>query len=154
MGADAAKKNPPDCALSAEADIYTCNARLLQLAGEDVQIEEPDEVCFLGIKAKIGARVILHPSFGISLEHMKTKVKGKVRISKKSTLVIEGPTTIDGLDLDGAVTFKGSGTHKDTVVKNSGQPLMALTEEELAARPPGCKIRGYRKGDGEMETRE
>lgn len=32
--ADAAKKNPPDCALSAEADIYACNARLLELAGE------------------------------------------------------------------------------------------------------------------------
>ena len=32
--ADAVKKNPPDCALSAEADIYACNARLLSLAGD------------------------------------------------------------------------------------------------------------------------
>ena len=32
---DARKKVPPECALSAEADIYACNARLLQLLGEN-----------------------------------------------------------------------------------------------------------------------
>ena len=31
-----------------------------------------------GITADIGARIILAPSFGISLEDMKTKIKGKV----------------------------------------------------------------------------
>ena len=31
-----------------------------------------------GISADIGARIILAPSFGISLEDMKTKIKGKV----------------------------------------------------------------------------
>eukprot|EP00438_Fugacium_kawagutii_P026382 Skav218560 [mRNA] locus=scaffold1408:63434:84130:- [translate_table: standard] len=50
---DAKKKVPPECALSAEADIYACNARLLQLAG-DVTIAEADEVTFLGIKAFLG----------------------------------------------------------------------------------------------------
>merc|ERR1711988_584853 len=79
---DAAKKRPPDCALSAEADIYACNARLLQLAGADVKIEEPEQVSFLGVKAEIGARIILKPAFGISLEQMKSRVKGVVRISK------------------------------------------------------------------------
>jgi len=74
---DAIKKNPPDCALSAEADIYACNARLLKLAGADVEIESPEEVKFLGVSAKIGARIILQPSFAISLAAMKDKVKGK-----------------------------------------------------------------------------
>lgn len=66
--ADAAKKRPPDCALSAEADIYACNAQLLSLAGADVEIEPPEDVTFLGITAKVGARIVLQPSFGISLE--------------------------------------------------------------------------------------
>ena len=77
--ADARKKNPPECALTAEADLYSCNARLMQhlvfqalegsaqefqasqccwqlrLAGA-VEIEEPKEVSFLGISAKMGAQ--------------------------------------------------------------------------------------------------
>eukprot|EP00913_Durusdinium_trenchii_P014136 g13268.t1 len=39
---DARKKVPPECALTAEADIYACNAKLLTLAG-DVVIEEPED---------------------------------------------------------------------------------------------------------------
>eukprot|EP00419_Tripos_fusus_P075224 CAMPEP_0172873656 /NCGR_PEP_ID=MMETSP1075-20121228/95946_1 /TAXON_ID=2916 /ORGANISM="Ceratium fusus, Strain PA161109" /LENGTH=47 /DNA_ID= /DNA_START= /DNA_END= /DNA_ORIENTATION= len=36
---DASKKCPHDCALSAEAAIYACDALLLQLSGADVEIE-------------------------------------------------------------------------------------------------------------------
>ena len=93
--ADARKKNPPECALSAEADLYSCNVRLMQLLGSKVtkanslelaatqpvpvpsvhsltsgdlrlagaQIEEPEEVSYLGITAKIGAK-----SLGCSAE--------------------------------------------------------------------------------------
>merc|ERR1712070_384468 len=81
---------------------------------------------------------------------MKSKVKGKVRISRKSTLIIKGPVTIEGLELDGAVTLTGSGVKKSMVVQNAGDQLVALTQEELAARPPGCKIRGYRLVESEM----
>merc|ERR1719362_1770522 len=66
--ADAVKKNPADCALSAEADMYACAARLLAVAGADVQVEEPEDVAFLGVKAKLGARIVLQPSFAVSLE--------------------------------------------------------------------------------------
>lgn len=37
-----------------------------------------DSMLLKGITADIGARIILAPSFGISLEDMKTKIKGKV----------------------------------------------------------------------------
>eukprot|EP00927_Polykrikos_kofoidii_P077263 TRINITY_DN74221_c0_g1_i1.p1 TRINITY_DN74221_c0_g1~~TRINITY_DN74221_c0_g1_i1.p1 ORF type:complete len:573 (+),score=122.85 TRINITY_DN74221_c0_g1_i1:134-1852(+) len=149
---DAAKKTPADCALSAEADIYACNARLLQLAGQDVEIEEPEEVCFLGIKAKLGARIILKPEFGISLEQMKERVKGKIRISKRSVLVVEGAATLDGLNLDGAAILTGSAEGKDIEVKNESKTLVAIPEGELASNPPSMRIRGYRMDDGgEME---
>jgi len=152
--ADAAKKNPPDCALSAEADIYACNARLLQLAGQDVQIAPPQDVSFLGITAKIGARIVLQPSFGISLEQMKEKVKGKVRISNRSTLVLDGDVVLDGLDLDGALEVSGTGAVKDKVVVNAGRPLEAIPEAELAAAAPSYQIRGYRAARGECEKME
>lgn len=146
---DAKKKNPADCALSAEADIYACNARLLELAG--AEIESPADVSFMGIPAKIGARIVLHPSFGISLVDIKSKVKGKVKITRKSVLVLDGDITVDGLDLDGALKVTGSGALKDKVVQNASRPLEAIPEAELSGVAEDMKIRGYRQVEGEME---
>jgi UDP-sugar pyrophosphorylase len=148
---DAIKKTPPDCALSAEADIYACNARLLQLAGADVQIEAPDEVSFLGVKAEIGARIVLHPEFGISLEQMKTRVKGKIKISKRSTLIIDGPATLDGLDLDGGLKITGTAVTAGASVRNAGTQLVAIPEKDLPTQEPSLQIRGYRQDEGYME---
>jgi len=105
----------------------------------------------LGITAKIGARIVLQPSFGISLEQMKERVKGPVRISKCSSLVLDGDVTLDGLELDGALEVSGSVVVKDKVVKNAGQPLEAIPDAELTACPPSFQIRGYRQGRGEVE---
>ncbi|CAK9103441.1 unnamed protein product [Durusdinium trenchii] len=150
--ADAAKKNPPDCALSAEADIYACNARLLELAGEGkVKIAQPKDVSFLGITASIGARIILAPSFGISLEDMKTKIKGKVSISQKSELLIDGNVTLNDLDLDGALRLLADGELGSKVVKNSGSQLAAIPDQELKSQEPSLQIRGYRRVAAEVE---
>jgi len=146
---DAKTKKPPDCALSAEADIYACNAKLLGLAG--AKIEAPETVDFLGIKAEVGPRVVMSPSFGISLEQIKEKLKGEVTISQKSLLVINGDVTIDGLILDGAAEIVGSGTVKGGTVKNSGKPFVAMSAEELATAAEDMKIRGYKLGDGQIE---
>mmetsp|Transcript_35478 Transcript_35478/g.65276 ORF Transcript_35478/g.65276 Transcript_35478/m.65276 type:complete len:718 (-) Transcript_35478:74-2227(-) len=151
--ADAVKKATPDCALSAEAHIYANNARLLELAGADVEIEAPGNVSFLGISAQMGARIILKPSFGVSLEAMKKKVRGKIRISKQSVLVVDGDVSIDGLDLDGALHLSGpSGSvAKDLAVKNAGSQLVAIPEAELAAQAPSFQIRGYRPAEEAIE---
>lgn len=146
---DAKTKNPADCALSAEADIYECNAKLLKLAG--AKMEDPVPVEFLGIKAKMGARVVMAPSFGISLEEIKTKVKGDVAISKSSLLVIEGDAVIDGLTLDGALTISSGATVKDKVVKNKGRPIVKMTEKDMESAAEDMKIRGYKMAEGDME---
>jgi len=144
--ADAAKKNPPDCALSAEADIYACNARLLELAGEGkVSIESPSKVSFLGISADIGARIILAPSFGISLEDMKTKIKGKVTISGKSELLIDGDVTLNDLELDGCLRISADGQLPKKVVRNGGSKLEKIPDSELKSEEPSLQIRGYRR---------
>ncbi|CAL1127632.1 unnamed protein product, partial [Cladocopium goreaui] len=144
--ADAAKKNPPDCALSAEADIYACNARLLELAGEGkVSIGSPSKVSFLGISADIGARIILAPSFGISLEDMKTKIKGKVTISGKSELLIDGDVTLNDLELDGCLRISADGQLPKKVVRNDGSKLEKIPDSELKSEEPSLQIRGYRR---------
>jgi len=150
---DAAKKKPPDCALSAEADIYACNARLLSLAGPKVEIAEPAEVEFLGIHALIGARIVLMPAWGISLEDMKSRVKGPVRISGKSALVLDGDVVLEELDLDGALVVRGAGVTGGEV-HNAGCPLAAISATELDAQPPFMKIRGYHLLEGETEVRD
>mmetsp|Transcript_134561 Transcript_134561/g.287912 ORF Transcript_134561/g.287912 Transcript_134561/m.287912 type:complete len:586 (-) Transcript_134561:134-1891(-) len=150
--ADAAKKNPPDCALSAEADIYACNAALLKLAGADVELESEEDISFLGITAKIGARIVMLPSFAISLEQMKERVKGKVRLSRRSMLVLDGNVTLDGLELDGALRVSGCGTLKNEVVRNAGRALVAIPDAELSKESPSLQIRGYKLAEG--ETRE
>jgi len=149
---DAAKKIPPDCALSAEADIYACNARLLSLAGDDVEIEGAEDVTFLGVTAKFGPRIMLKPSFGVSLEDMKRKVKGKWRISRRSVLVLDGDVAVDSLELDGALTIEGCGSTSDVVVKNDGRELVAIPEADLAREPPSMRIRGYMLTDGDVEV--
>eukprot|EP00811_Abedinium_folium_P037301 NODE_9929_length_1390_cov_3.560570.p1 GENE.NODE_9929_length_1390_cov_3.560570~~NODE_9929_length_1390_cov_3.560570.p1 ORF type:complete len:303 (-),score=57.83 NODE_9929_length_1390_cov_3.560570:245-1153(-) len=147
---DAAKKNPPDCALSAEAAIYDCNARLLAAAGE-VSIEPPENVSFLGISAMLGARIILDPSFGISLEQLKQKVRGPMQISKRSVLILEGDVAVQGMVLDGAVKVVGNGVLPHTETTNASRPLVAISDEELATRDPSLQIRGYEQGPGDME---
>eukprot|EP00931_Biecheleriopsis_adriatica_P090263 TRINITY_DN6427_c0_g1_i1.p1 TRINITY_DN6427_c0_g1~~TRINITY_DN6427_c0_g1_i1.p1 ORF type:complete len:580 (-),score=160.43 TRINITY_DN6427_c0_g1_i1:54-1793(-) len=151
--ADAKTKKPPDCALSAEADIYACNARLLQLAGEGkVEIEDPEDISFLGITAKIGARIVLQPGFAISLEHMKDKLKGKVKISKKSELVLDGDVVLNDLELDGALKVCGDGELESQVVKNSGSKLEGIPDAELKDQEPSLQIRGYRRSEGEVKA--
>ena len=75
----AAQDGEPRPRVSIETDLGTIVVELynetpkhrdnfLKLAGEDVQIEPPDTVKFLGISAEFGARVILEPAFGVSLD--------------------------------------------------------------------------------------
>ena len=48
-----------------------------------VDIEGPEEVTFLGIKAKIGAKVVLEPTFAISLAQLKDRIQaGHIRITR------------------------------------------------------------------------
>jgi UDP-sugar pyrophosphorylase len=139
--ADAAKKNPADCALSAESDIYACSAQLLRSTSADVEIEAPETVSFLGVSAQMGARIVLHPSFAISLNQLNKKIKGKIRISKRSTLIVGPNASIDGLDLDGALQVNSAVV--DVKIKNDGRPIVAIPEEDLPSCSPSLQIRGY-----------
>merc|ERR1712070_995311 len=102
---------------------------------------------------KMGPRIVLQPSFGVSLEDMKTKVQGRWRISRRSVLVLDGEVAVNGLDLDGALTITGCGQASDVVVKNAGRELIAIPEEDLAQQPPSLQIRGYKLTDGSVEVR-
>jgi len=134
---------PADTALSAEADVYNSNAKLLQLAGASVGAAS--KVSWLGIEADIGAKIVLAPSFAVSYEDIKHKIKGNVNISARSTLVLEGNVMLEDLDLDGTLFVKAEpgaqAVLKGLKVTNAGSDL--VSSEDPLKHPPFMRIRGY-----------
>jgi len=148
---DAPSKNPHDCALTCEAAIYQSDLYILQLSGAEVEIEEPGPMTFMDITVQMGARVILQPSFCICLEELKSKVRGRIKISKRSSLVVDGNIVISDLELDGAMEVSGQGELKGQVVQNDGPQFEAVPADELPTLPPSLQIRGYRCSEGTVE---
>lgn len=65
------------------------------MAGVEVEeTTEEDEKDFQGIKIKDGAKIFMHPSFGVTMTEIKEKIMGENFISKKSILWLEGEDTI------------------------------------------------------------
>lgn len=98
----------PWSAGSGEFDFYTCNNKLLELAGASIEHQQNVEN-FAGIGYKVPAKVVIKPSFACSLTELKDKVKGKWEISARSSLVLEGKdTVVNGLKLDGHAVISQS----------------------------------------------
>jgi len=125
-----------ESAASGEFDIYRANRILLAAAGVEVAVDGKEEV-YEKIKVGGGARVVLAPSFGVSREEIKQRIQGKVRISDRSTLVLEGDITIKSLDLDGTLVVKvapgASLVIEDATIRNKGWQLVPLSEQTYCA---------------------
>lgn len=158
--ADAALKAkdgmPPDSAFSAEADVYNCNSKLLEIVArsqmvEEVDIAQPTPTEFGGICHPMGPRIVLEPSWAVSVQQMKKRVKknGKpLRISLRSTLVIEGDVEINGLDLDGCLILRAAPGGKllveDLKVKNGGWQFVPLQPDEEKSCHPTLAMRSFK----------
>jgi len=148
--ADAAAKYrmglPSECALYCEANIYLQNAKLLRIAGVDVNFGyDTETVEFFGVKEGWGARVVALPSWAATLEQMKEKVRGEVTISNRSSLILDGDVVLEGLDLDGALELRAKNNSTLIVrgarIKTPGAPLAAVEKDDEV--PPHLQIRGY-----------
>lgn len=64
---------PTECAGSFENDFYNLNAQLLRLGGATVG-SSGEELKFHGMSVNWGARVVLHPSFGVSVSEIRERV--------------------------------------------------------------------------------
>jgi UDP-sugar pyrophosphorylase len=77
-GANKFKKGiPPECAGTCEIEYYKSCIELLKIAG--VEVEEPSEqekVNYAGIDYNFGAKIVLKPNFGVTVEEIKSKFKG------------------------------------------------------------------------------
>ena len=106
------KKNlGPEAAFSVEQDIFILNAKMIESFGklDVVQDEAPIQVEVEGCIFKFGPRIIIYPSFAASISELKEKMekmKGKIRMTINSTLILKNDITIEeGVDLDGNLTI-------------------------------------------------
>eukprot|EP00331_Platyophrya_macrostoma_P010990 CAMPEP_0176432794 /NCGR_PEP_ID=MMETSP0127-20121128/15599_1 /TAXON_ID=938130 /ORGANISM="Platyophrya macrostoma, Strain WH" /LENGTH=570 /DNA_ID=CAMNT_0017815019 /DNA_START=18 /DNA_END=1730 /DNA_ORIENTATION=- len=141
---------PAESASTSEYDLYRQNEELLKIVGVDVEQPAPEhKQDFEGIEINFGAKVVLKPSFGVTLKELKSRFQGTNRISSQSTAVFEGEIKVENLTLDGSVRVtkdvKDLTYDKKNYVtfdKLDGVP----TEEYL-------KIRGFKeKGLENIET--
>jgi UDP-sugar pyrophosphorylase len=155
---DAAAKHtaggPPESGATAESDFYLTGRMKLAAAGATV--ETADEELILGIPFTPGPRVLLRPSFAMTLAEVREKIKGG-KISGQATLVLDGKDiTLENVEItDGsALVVKAAAgakvTAENLTVKNDGFEIVKLTDAEQNSSdiPEYLRIRGYR-----IETR-
>lgn len=148
--AKAAAGSPPESGATAEADFYFGGRTRLAAAG--VAITEAEEQAILDIPVTPGPRVIVRPSFAMTLGEVRSKIQGG-SISGEATLVLDGrDITLENVAVTAgsALVIKACEGAKVTVrdrrVENAGFQIVRLTEAELASdeTPEYLRIRGYR----------
>ena len=148
--AKAAAGGPPESGATAESDFYL--AGRMKLAAAGMNITEAEQETILDIPMTPGPRVLLRPSFALTLAEVKEKISGGA-ISGQATLVLDGKDiALENVDIsDGsALVVKAcpgaNVTVKNLKVDNAGFELVKLTAEEMDSSdtPEYLKLRGYR----------
>ena len=88
---------PPDAASTCEEEFYFSNIKLLEHCGVMIEpITNSDYLKFGGVSFPNYPKIVLMPSFAVTLKELKSKIKGKWAISKHSALILEGSNTYIG----------------------------------------------------------
>lgn len=87
---------------SCQFEFYESNRLLLEKLGVKIG-SETEELTFLGIHYKVGARIIIHPSFACTFRDLEKAVGDGITISSKSTLELKGKVFLKDLEIDGSV---------------------------------------------------
>ena len=133
---------------SAESDKYIQNQRKLKFAGVDLPVTHvPDDlVPVSGIPITEGPRIVLCPAFGITQEELLDKIQGNVKISKRSSVVLEGHhLTIKNLEVDGALVIRAGEESHVTVdgLKVNNKGWNVVPNDPSKEYPEAVAIRGY-----------
>jgi len=131
-------------ATTGEFGIYNSNRMYLQHSGVKFQ---PDKVReYAGISVPYNARIVLEPSFGVTLQEVRNRIYGDVVISADSTLILDGDIEIYNLKLDGALMVYACPGAKVTIrnltVKNAGWAFREIDPNDSSVDEEYC-IRGY-----------
>jgi len=139
----------PECGATGEYDLFEANSILLKMIGVDIEdAGEEDIKDYQGIELKDGAKVFIHPSFGVTMREIQDKFSGVNKISKNSILWLQGENThIKDLDLDSTLvtnekTLEITGEFKEQAFVKY-QPL-STSDANFEDLDEVIKIRGFR----------
>jgi UDP-sugar pyrophosphorylase len=151
---DAAQKviqnGPPESASSAENDFYEAGRTKLRTAG--MLVEDGPRQMLRGVPFTTGPRVILRPSFALTLAEVREKIHGG-SISGDATLILEGDVRLENATIpEGASLVVHAKDDAPTSLKDftatsaSRFVIQPLTDEEMQSEkvPEYLRIRGYR----------
>lgn len=147
------KGTAPGVAASGEADQYAAIRKIMKSVG--CIVEDAPVAQFNGISVIPGPEIVLKPSFVVCPAEYKSKfpLASKVKISARSSLVVEGNIVIESLELDGALVIKceegANGVVRDLIVKNRGWVKDVNISD---SDPEYIRIRGYRINKIETKT--
>ena len=100
---------PGRSAAEGELEYYDAGVRALAASGVPLDRGAYQDFSVFGFALKEPPHIVLHPNFAVSFAGLKSKLPNPsaVKISPRSTLVVEGPdVSIESLDLDGALVIK------------------------------------------------
>eukprot|EP01083_Nonionella_stella_P095877 269290_1 len=142
------------CAANGESSVYFANRKYVQKCG--VQLEGYNEMqlrMFNAINVKYGARIVLLPSFGVTLDEMKARFIGKddIKITNNSTLILDGNVVIKKLNLNGTLVVKTGREYGDRTrividgltVHNKGWCFKEIQDLKDKSIDDVYKLRGY-----------
>lgn len=146
----AAKSNiPPSCAFTAESDHYNSVNEILRQ--HKVKIEKGIIQTYHGISSLVGPRIVIDPSTALFPCEIQAcfPTPEKVKISARSTLIIEGDVKIYGLNLDGAlhlIAIPGTTLlvflKHDLCIKNDGHIIKPIDNHIINVNEID-RMRGY-----------
>jgi UDP-sugar pyrophosphorylase len=146
-----ASASPPESASSAENDFYLAGRMKLRAAGMAVFDAPKKNLC--GIPLTPGPRVILRPSFALTLADVRSRIRGG-SISGEATLVLDGDVSLENVTIaDGASLLLKSSSGESLKIKDRTftrgsivHDLVPLTDAEMCSPevPESLRIRGYR----------
>ena len=148
--AKAAANSPAESASSAENDFYLAGREKLRKAG--MTVDDGPVRSIRGIPFTTGPRVIIRPSFALTLQEIRDRITGG-SISGDATLILEGDTYLENVVIEpGATLVAKSPAGSSSTLANRTIPLgktytlHELTDAEMSSpdTPEYLKIRGYR----------
>jgi len=143
-------KRPPESAASAESDFFYTGRKKCEFAG--MKVYGGSKKMIQGIPFVNGSIVVLFPSFAVSLNEVKKKIKGGT-IGKDSVLFLDGEgirlENVSIADYSALIVRSVPGARvaiKNLTIKNEGFRQVLLSEEDFNSPdiPEYYKIRGYR----------
>jgi len=145
-----AQNGPPESASSAENDFYEAGRVKLRAAG--MRVEEGPRQMIRGVPLTSGPRVILRPSFALTLAEVRDKIHGG-SISGDATLILNGDVRLENVTIPAGCSLVvhaqtgASETLKNVTASTTpGFVITPLTDEEMNSDtvPEYLRIRGYR----------